>query len=131
MKNCNGNMIYKPKIAFINVNNFVKHPITNRKNFINNKNPCHNFEYIKNASISSDKQISNNLYNSFNNNRKLYKNKIKRKIQNNNNDNTNNKEYFSAMIEKINKKSKTKKLLVHKPNIYNKTIDSVINREIL
>ena len=47
LKNCNRNMIYKPKIAFINVNNFVKHslyPITNRKNFINNKNPCHNFE---------------------------------------------------------------------------------------
>ena len=128
------NRIYKPKIALINVNNFVKHslyPITNGKNFINNKNPCHNFEYIKNASISSDKQISNNLSNSFNNNRKLYKNKIKRKIQNNNNDNTNNKEYFSAVIDLINKKSKMKKLLVHKPNIYNKTIDSVINREIL
>ena len=98
---------------------------------VNNKNPCHNFEYIKYASISPNKQINNNIYNSYNNNRKLYKNKIKRKNYDINNDNTNNKEHYSVAIDKINKKSKTRKLLVHRPNIYNRTIDFILNREIL
>ena len=59
------------------------------------------------------------------------KNKIQRKNYDNNNDNINNKEYYSVSIDKINKKSKTKKLVVYRPNIYNKTIDSLLNREIL
>ena len=79
--NYNRNMIYKPNMAFINVNNFDEHslnPITNRKIILNNKNPCHNFEYIKKASISSN--------------------------------NINNKEYYSVSIGKINKKFENKKV---------------------
>ena len=111
--NYNRNIIYKPKMAFINVNNFYLqslNPITHRKTIVNNKNPCHNFEYIKYATISSNKKINDNIYNSFNNSRKLYKNKIQRKNYDNNNDNINNKEYYSVSIDKINKKFENKKV---------------------
>ena len=111
--NYNRNIIYKPKMASINVNNFYLqslNPITHRKTIVNNKNPCHNFEYIKYATISSNKKINDNLYNSFNNNRILYKNKIQRKNYDNNNDNINNKEYYSVSIGKINKQFKNKKV---------------------
>ena len=117
------NIIYKPKMAFINVNNnrkYSSNSITDRKNIENNNIPCRNLEY-KYASVLSNKQINNNLYNSYINNSKLYK--MKRKdCDNNKNDIINNREYYSiTTINKSNSKSKKKILTIHIPNIYNKS----------
>ena len=117
------NIIYKPKMAFINVNNnrkYSSNSITDRKNIENNNIPCRNLEY-KYASVLSNKQINNNLYNLYINNSKLYK--MKRKdCDNNKNDIINNRKYYSiTTINKSNSKSKKKILTIHIPNIYNKS----------
>jgi len=130
--NNSGNIIYKQKMTVINFNNIHRYSLntfTNSKNNVNNNNLFHNFDYAKYAPIFSEKQTSNNLYDSYVNDLDLYKNKIKKRNYNNNN--VNNSEYYSVTINNDSniKKYKTKILPKNKPNIYNKTIDSLLNRE--
>jgi hypothetical protein len=133
LNNNSGNIIYKQKMTVINFNNIHRYSLntfTNSKNNVNNNNNLyHNLDYAKYAPIFSGKQNSNNLYDSYVNDLDLYKNKIKKRNYNNNNDN--NSEYYSVTINNDSniKKYKTKILPKNKPNIYNKTIDSLLNRE--
>ena len=92
------NIIYKPKMAFINVNNnrkYSSNSITDRKNIENNNIPCRNLKY-KYASVLSNKQINNNLYNSYINNSKLYK--MKRKDCDNNKNDIVNSNSFKIIL---------------------------------
>ena len=109
--NYNRNIRYKPKmeITFTDFNNSHKYSsntITNNKNVINNNYLYPKF--IEYSSVLSNKQSSNNLYDSYNNNSKWYK--IKRKDYHYINDNINNTGYYYVRIDNRNKNLKTRNL---------------------
>ena len=117
---------YMPKMTDLNKINDDKFSLNNKSMNINNNLNDNKSKHIRYNSIFSYEQTDNNLYNSFNNNLKVYKSKIKKEnVDYNNNDNNdilNDREYYTYRKKNNGKNSKISKIPVPKPyklsNIY-------------
>ena len=117
---------YMPKMTDLNKINDDKFSLNNKSMNINNNLNNNKSKHIKYNSIFSYGQTCNNLYDSFNNNLKVYKSKIKKQnLDYNNNDNNdilNHREYYTYRKKNNGKNAKISKIPIPKPyklsNIY-------------
>ena len=123
--NFNNNIknLHSRKITDFNINNEIKNSINVGKNFnkiLNNDN----YKKIKYTPIYANEPINYNLCNSYDNDLKVYKSKIKKEDNDyNNNDIRNNKDYYLKSENNNNNNLKDEKILLYKPR-KNNTINN-------